>query len=194
MGDIQRSICNLFASCVTKCGQQIQIVKHERGKRFRARECYCVELFWSLFGMPRRSQIKPQKWLEMRRVYIAGNVTLKELSRLYGVGYSTVRRYASANNWFAHKRSRTVLVEAEARNSLSERLLKEAGRLQQTAPHCIPMPASQHYNTLIRLLHLNLKLKQQMTPQQDSSQPDNIIPLRQTRRTSVTRASLSQLT
>jgi len=129
---------------------------------------------------------KPQisSWERMRRHYLTGSITLKELSELYGVGYSTVRRHASANDWFAHKRSRTVLIEAEVRNRLSQHLLAQASALQQTADYCsIPMSREKHYTMLIRLLQLQAKLRlknleQTATQEQESPQPSNVVPLR----------------
>ena len=132
--------------------------------------------------MTRRLQVTPQRWEEMRRLYLTGNVTLKELAQLFGVGYSTVRRHASQNHWFTLKRSRTLLIEAEARNRLSQRLLEQAGGLQETADYCLPMPREKHYDIMIRLLQLQMKLKlkrlDQTTAQEESPQPGNVVPLR----------------
>jgi hypothetical protein len=149
-----------------------------------------LSLFGAFFCMTGKPQISPQKWERMRRHYLTASITLKELSELHGVGYSTVRRYASTNNWFAHRQSQRLLVESEARNNLSERLLAQASALQQTADYCsIPMSKEKHYDMLIRLLQLQAKLRlknlEQTVPlEQESPQPCNVIPLRQTHRPS----------
>jgi hypothetical protein len=110
-----------------------------------------LSLFGAFFCMTGKPQISPHLWERMRRHYLTGNITLKDLSELYGVGYSTVRRHASANDWFTHRRSQRILIEAEARNNLSERLLAQASALQQTADYCsIPMSKEKHYAMLIR--------------------------------------------
>ena len=143
--------------------------------------------------MTGKPQISPQKWEQMRRHYLTGNIILKELSELYGVGYSTVRRYASANDWFARRRSQNVLIESEARNRLSQQLLEQAAGLQETAGYCIPMSKEKHYDLLIRLLHLQMRLKLQRASQELEETPraDNVIPLRQTRRPPATRTEQS---
>lgn len=138
--------------------------------------------------MTGKPQISPQEWAQMKRHYLAGNVTLKELSKLYGVGYSTLRRHASANDWFTHKRSQQILIEAEVRNRLSQKLLQQAGSLQETAGYCLPMSKEKHYDLMIKLLQLEMKLKlkrlEQTAPQQQKSpRQTNIIPLRKATRT-----------
>lgn len=133
--------------------------------------------------MTSKQQISPQKWEQMRRHYLTGSVTLKELAQLHRLGYSTVRRHASANDWFTHKRSQRLLLEAGVRNNLSERLLEQAGGLQQTAGYCLPMSKEKHYDVLIKLLQLQMKLKlkklELTTAREESPQPGNVIPLRQ---------------
>jgi hypothetical protein len=144
--------------------------------------------------MSGKTQISPQSWERMRRDYLTGNVTLKELSELYGVGYSTVRRYASANSWFVRKQSQRLLIQAEVRNHFSQKLLGEADALRQTAGYCIPMSMERHYVLLIKLLELQAKMKlKQSTPLEESPQPSNIIPLRQSHRPSTTRLRRSHL-
>jgi hypothetical protein len=146
-----------------------------------------LSLFGAFFCMTGKPQISPQKWEQMRQSYLTGNVTLKELSQLYSVGHSTLRRRASANDWFTHKRSQRLLIESEARNNLSERLLEQVAKLQSSAPRCIPMPAGKHYDTLIKLLQLQMKLKlkkfdQTVPEEQEPPQPSKVVPLHQTRR------------
>jgi hypothetical protein len=142
-----------------------------------------LSLFGAFFCMTGKPQISPQLSERMRRHYLTGSITLKELSALYGAGYSTVRRHASTNDWFAHKRSQKVLIEAEVRNRLSQQLLGQASALQQTADFCIPMSREKHYDLLIKLLQLQAKLKlknldQTATQEQESPQPSNVVPLR----------------
>lgn len=151
-----------------------------------------LSFFGAFFCMTGKPQISPQSWERMRRHYLTGGATLKQLAQLYGVGHSTIRRHASANDWFTHKRSQRLLVQAESRNKLAQRLLIQAGELQQTARHCIPMKAEQHWDVFIRLLQLEMKLKfkklEQTTAQEESPQPDNVVPLR---RRTATRAERS---
>jgi hypothetical protein len=158
------------------------------------RECYGVETFLELSDMTRGSQISPQLLAKLERLYIAGDVTLQQLSKFSGVGLSTLKRHASSRDWFVKKKSRTLLIESEARNHLSEQLLQQAGGLLEAAPHCIPMKAEKHYILLIKLLELQARMKlKQSTAVEESPQPDNVIPLRQTRRPSTTRLGRSHL-
>lgn len=153
-----------------------------------------LSLFGAFLCMTGKSQISSHKWERMRLHYLTGSVTLKELSRLYGVGYSTVRRYASRNDWFAHKRSQQILIEAKMRNDLSQRLLEQAEGLQGTARHCIPMKAGQHYSVLIKLMQLKLRLntRERIASLEESPrQLDNVIPLHRPRHQSATRRERS---
>ena len=71
-------------------------------------------------------------WVRIKAEYVSGNISYRELAKKYGVSYTTLSRYAGADNWVkARQEYKTKATSKVLSKCMADDVRKEVDKLQR---------------------------------------------------------------